>query len=443
MLAEGKKRLRRVGLVVVVSVLAALGSAVVAQPAQAGTGAMIVPASGTVTGGYRVYCDGTDASHHAGIDIANSSGPTVAAAAPGKVISAAVDGTYGKAIVIQHSDGYSTRYAHLSAYSVGVGAQVTQGQQIGVMGSTGLSTGTHLHFEVLINNAAQDLNSAFPCGSAQSKGTPINWSFPGLNPASSYGERYAVIGTDGNLYVKEGQMSSSWVFQLGGVAKVALAGNRIGVVTTDGHAFVKEGDLYAGWVDVMSSGIRDIDLDGNRVAVVGADNILYVKEGGLNAGWTTVATDTAQVSMSGSRIGVRFTGGGISVKDGGLGAPWVAQGSGTDVSLSGSRIGVVWPDGVVRVKEGDLYAPWVAVVSGSDVELDGSRVGVLGAGTLIVKDGGLSAGWTTQLGGVTQFSLGGDKMGLIADSKAFAKKGDLYAGWQQIMPNSKQVVVAN
>lgn len=85
------------------------------------------------------------------VDLAGSYGSSIRAAAAGEVIvskSTGWNGGYGQYIVVRHSNGVQTLYAHLSSNSVGVGEYVTQGQLIGGMGTTGKSTGTHLHFEV-------------------------------------------------------------------------------------------------------------------------------------------------------------------------------------------------------------------------------------------------------------------------------------------------------
>lgn len=88
---------------------------------------------------------------HTGVDIANRVGTPIYAAQAGTVVTRGWNsGGYGNQIVIQHADGKKTRYAHLSAFSVNVGQKVTKGQYIAAMGSTGRSTGPHLHFEVII-----------------------------------------------------------------------------------------------------------------------------------------------------------------------------------------------------------------------------------------------------------------------------------------------------
>lgn len=86
---------------------------------------------------------------HSGIDIARPSGYTIKAADNGTVTFAGHDGTYGNKVVVNHNNGYQTVYGHLSSISVSKGQTVQAGTKLGVMGSTGRSTGIHLHFEVL------------------------------------------------------------------------------------------------------------------------------------------------------------------------------------------------------------------------------------------------------------------------------------------------------
>ncbi len=89
---------------------------------------------------------------HKGVDIANRVGTPVVAAADGKVVYSGWLTGYGKFLKIKHAYGYMTCYGHLSKMVVHVGQTVKKGQLIGYMGSTGLSTGSHLHYEVRINN---------------------------------------------------------------------------------------------------------------------------------------------------------------------------------------------------------------------------------------------------------------------------------------------------
>jgi murein DD-endopeptidase MepM/ murein hydrolase activator NlpD len=86
---------------------------------------------------------------HTGLDFAAPYGTPVRAVVAGRVVEAGWDGSYGNAVVIEHANGIRTRYAHLASDSVRVGEQVAAGEKIGAVGSTGNSSGNHLHLEVL------------------------------------------------------------------------------------------------------------------------------------------------------------------------------------------------------------------------------------------------------------------------------------------------------
>ena len=93
---------------------------------------------------------------HTGVDFRGEPGDPVRAAAAGKVIQAERNGGYGLMVEVDHGNGIVTRYAHLSAVSVSEGATVDVGAVIGRIGSTGRSTGPHLHYEVRVNGEAVD-----------------------------------------------------------------------------------------------------------------------------------------------------------------------------------------------------------------------------------------------------------------------------------------------
>ena len=88
---------------------------------------------------------------HAGLDISADRGTPVHATADGTVESAGFNGGYGNSILLDHGFGISTRYGHLSGYAISVGQTVKRGQVIGYVGSTGHTTGPHLHYEILMN----------------------------------------------------------------------------------------------------------------------------------------------------------------------------------------------------------------------------------------------------------------------------------------------------
>ncbi|MEE3807498.1 peptidoglycan DD-metalloendopeptidase family protein [Lysinibacillus fusiformis] len=116
-------------------------------------GTWIKPTNGRLTSPYGWRNIGAGPEFHYGVDLANATGTPIWAAADGVVSYAAPLSSYGNVVILTHSvDGqiYTTVYAHLSAFNVSVGHEVTQGQQIAAMGSTGRSTGPHLHFEVHI-----------------------------------------------------------------------------------------------------------------------------------------------------------------------------------------------------------------------------------------------------------------------------------------------------
>jgi murein DD-endopeptidase MepM/ murein hydrolase activator NlpD len=112
---------------------------------------MIWPASGPITDRYGYLS--SRGRNHWGIDVGAPTGAPVKAALGGTVVMAGYNGGYGNVIAIDHPNGLQTRYAHLSRFNVRNGAVVSQGQLIGAVGSTGASTGPHLHFEVYRNGA--------------------------------------------------------------------------------------------------------------------------------------------------------------------------------------------------------------------------------------------------------------------------------------------------
>ena len=111
--------------------------------------------------GLRVHPITGKTKNHTGIDIASNQGTAVYASDGGSVTLAGWNGGYGNCIMIDHGNGYVTLYGHLSSISVSVGQTVSQGATIGAVGSTGNSTGPHLHFEVLKNGTRIDPEQFF------------------------------------------------------------------------------------------------------------------------------------------------------------------------------------------------------------------------------------------------------------------------------------------
>lgn len=102
--------------------------------------------------GYRIHPILKKRMFHDGIDLAAAYASTIHAAADGTVIQAGTVGGYGKTVVIRHKYGFVTRYSHLTYIYCKVGQDVCKGGVIGFIGSTGRSTGNHLHYEVEKNN---------------------------------------------------------------------------------------------------------------------------------------------------------------------------------------------------------------------------------------------------------------------------------------------------
>ena len=114
---------------------------------------LVKPVSGIITSRFAASSR-IRSSAHTGLDIATSSGTPVVATASGKVTFSGWKGSYGKLLVITHSNGVQTYYGHCSALYASVGQTVSQGQTICAVGSTGNSTGPHLHFEIRVNGVA-------------------------------------------------------------------------------------------------------------------------------------------------------------------------------------------------------------------------------------------------------------------------------------------------
>ena len=124
---------------------------------------LTVPVGGSITSGFGYRNDVGDvgSSYHQGIDIGASEGTPVGAAGAGTVSQAGWNGGYGNSVTIDHGNGLQTLYGHLSAIMVSVGDLVSQLQTIGLVGSTGNSTGPHLHFSVIQNGEMVDPSSIF------------------------------------------------------------------------------------------------------------------------------------------------------------------------------------------------------------------------------------------------------------------------------------------
>ena len=123
-----------------------------------GRGVMTVPVDAEITSGfgYRMHPILGYQKFHSGLDFGSDSGSTIRSAAAGVVIYAQWYGGYGNTVIVDHGSGFTTLYGHAEGFYVAEGATVQKGQPIAAVGSTGLSTGPHLHFEVRQNGEPID-----------------------------------------------------------------------------------------------------------------------------------------------------------------------------------------------------------------------------------------------------------------------------------------------
>ena len=117
-----------------------------------------VPSCSIITSrfGYRTSPTAGASTYHGGLDIGAGQGATIVAAGSGTVILASYNGGYGNCVMINHGNGIVTLYGHMESISVSSGQQVSKGQTIGKVGSTGVATGPHCHFEIRVNGAQVD-----------------------------------------------------------------------------------------------------------------------------------------------------------------------------------------------------------------------------------------------------------------------------------------------
>lgn len=189
---------RRARLGILTALAVAVGSflplAADTSTAQAVYGAMVQPASGTILSRVNDGCG--NPRTHDGIDISNNGGTPVVAAYAGTVTTNAYSSGYGNFMVISHPGGYTTLYAHMAARGlVSEGQPVSTGQQIGVVGNTGNSTGAHLHFELRHNGDKFVANQGYACNTTVTRGAPIPMDFPDLSgPAGPSSVKFDING---------------------------------------------------------------------------------------------------------------------------------------------------------------------------------------------------------------------------------------------------------
>jgi murein DD-endopeptidase MepM/ murein hydrolase activator NlpD len=140
------------------------------SPTKLWSGPFVIPAPGPITtafGTARGYNGGPIGEHHSGTDIGADEGTPVVAAAAGRVVFAGMLTTRGLSVIIDHGLGVFTAYHHLSSFSVAEGQDVQQGQVIAAVGMTGLATGPHLHWELVVGGQNVD---------------PVYWTYQGVAP---------------------------------------------------------------------------------------------------------------------------------------------------------------------------------------------------------------------------------------------------------------------
>ena len=117
-----------------------------------------VPSCSLITSrfGYRVSPTAGASTYHGGLDIGAAQGATIVSAQSGTVIAATYNNGYGNYVMVDHGGGIVTLYGHMQSIAVGYGQKVSQGQTIGYVGSTGVATGPHCHFEIRVNGAQTD-----------------------------------------------------------------------------------------------------------------------------------------------------------------------------------------------------------------------------------------------------------------------------------------------
>jgi len=134
------------------------------------------PVTGPITSSFGERLDpfNGEGAFHAGIDISSSFGQPVHAAADGVIMTAGLASGYGREVLVDHGNGIQTLYGHLSGFAVTVGEQVKRGQVIGYVGTSGRSTGPHLHYEVRIRNTPVNPHKYLRETMDQFAGTPGN-----------------------------------------------------------------------------------------------------------------------------------------------------------------------------------------------------------------------------------------------------------------------------
>lgn len=143
--------------------------------------------------GYRIHPISGENQLHNGMDIAAPAGTPVKAGLTGRVTSASYNDSYGNYVILEDSDGYEIRYAHLNSISVSAGASIEKGDEIGTVGSTGNSTGNHLHIELLHNGERLNPIYYFETGEGSIYGGDVEYSSEAARRLCEYAVQF--LGT--------------------------------------------------------------------------------------------------------------------------------------------------------------------------------------------------------------------------------------------------------
>ncbi|MEV6414448.1 M23 family metallopeptidase [Kribbella sp. NPDC051718] len=349
-------------------------------------------------------------------------GSPVLATAAGTVVSAGVNGGYGNEVVLSHGSGWSSRVAHLSAINVSVGQQVDAGQNLGLVGSTGNSTGPHLHYEQL----ADGVQAPIVLDGTALEYRPTPTTHVGRNCPI---QRFAFANAAGQVFAKDGAYSP-WPGALngGGASKVVLSGEWIGIL--DGTNFWAKSGINGGWkLMAQGAGMRDIAIDGERFAFVNSAGQVLVKDGADSPWSSPINGGTAtKVVLDSGWIGV-LQGGSFLAKFGIFGS-WKALAGGgdvIDVALDGDRFAFVNSGGFAFAKDG-VDSPWPGALNGGGatrIELESGWIGVLQGGSFLAKFD-IFGTWKVLADGgqVSDIALGGNGwFGFIGSGSFFAKQG--------------------
>ncbi|MGO2748342.1 peptidoglycan DD-metalloendopeptidase family protein [Microbacterium sp.] len=389
-------RVTCVALAVTVAVLiGVIPSITTATPASAATdGQMIYPASGTIQSKVGDGCR-SNTRVHDGIDISGQGGTPILAAYDGVIRTRAWSNGYGNYVDIEHIGGYVTRYAHMVSPGLAApGTRVVRGQQIGVVGSTGNSTGAHLHFEVWRNGSVYSaINQGFVCLSTVTRGKPLPLTFPGLRTTPLSPVSSADFNGDGKADLLGVAADSDLQF---------LAGN-------GGGGLLPASVMTSGWGLYRHLTHTDLNADGRAdMLAVRGDGLLEYYAGGSGIGFDRYdRLELGWYDMLHVTSGADFSGDGLQdvlgASKSGVLTVYSGNGSG---ALSGPRttVGSGW-DTIKFLAGGDFDGDGIGDIMA--VAKDGNLYFYRGLGNRFSARVGVGSGW----GAFTAFTGGVDYNG--------------------------------